>query len=170
MTETIDHIGSMRQDLDLAKLEAFAGKVMGDIGGALALLLTYVGDQTGVYQALRNTGRCRLETLAQAAGVDKRYLQEWLGAQAAAGYITFHEADETFSLTPEQALVFAQEGHPACLQGFVQLMVAQFTTHEKAAHVFRSGEGRAWGDHHSCCFCGTDRFFRPGYTEVDPID
>jgi len=26
-----------------------------------------------------------------------------------------------------------------------------------------SGKGRAWGDHSACLFCGTDRFFRPGY-------
>ncbi len=29
--------------------------------------------------------------------------------------------------------------------------------------MFKSGAGRPWGEHSSCCFCGTDRFFRPGY-------
>jgi 2-polyprenyl-3-methyl-5-hydroxy-6-metoxy-1,4-benzoquinol methylase len=150
-------------DLDPRKLEEFAGKVLQDIGGSMALLLSYMGDQTGVYRALRDTGRCDAPTLAKAAGVDERYLTEWLGGQAAAGYIRHHEEDETFSLSPEQAIVLAQDGHPACLQGFVQMIVAQFTTHDKAVEVFRSGAGRAWGDHHACCFCGTDRFFRPGY-------
>lgn len=149
----------IHQELDLGRLEAFAGQVMGDIGGSLALLLAYLGDQTGIYRALRDGGRCSCANLAQRAGVDQRYLQEWLSAQAAAGYVTFHAEDETFSLNPEQALVFAQEGHPACLQGFVQLMVAQFATHEQATETLRSGQGRDWGEHHSCCFCATDRFF-----------
>ncbi|MFC6657959.1 class I SAM-dependent methyltransferase [Roseibium salinum] len=35
--------------------------------------------------------------------------------------------------------------------------------------TFRTGAGRPWGDHHGCCFCGTDRFFRPGY-EANLID
>lgn len=29
--------------------------------------------------------------------------------------------------------------------------------------MFRSGEGIPWGDKHACCFCGTERIFRPLY-------
>ena len=149
--------------IDPDRLREFAGKVMGDIGGAFAVLLSYMADQSGVYRALRDIGRCDLAALAEAAGVDSRYLQEWLSAQAAGGYVVYHPEDDTFSLTPEQAIVLAGEGHPACMQGFIQLVVSQFSTHDKALDVFRSGAGRPWGDHHGCCFCGTDRFFRPGY-------
>lgn len=149
--------------MDVRKVEEFAGKVMADIGGAMALLLSYIGDQTGVYRALRDIGPSSARDLAGSAGVDERYLAEWLGGQAAAGYVTYDPATERFSLTPEQAVVLAQEGHPACMQGFVQLLVSQFATHDQAVETFRSGAGRAWSEHHSCCFCGTDRFFRPGY-------
>ena len=30
--------------------------------------------------------------------------------------------------------------------------------------AFQSGEGVSWGDHHSCLFCGTEKFFRPSYS------
>ena len=150
-------------DVSPERLQAFAGKVLGDVGGAFAVLLSYIADQTGVYRALRDQGPCTAERLAKAAGVDPRYLEEWLSAQAAAGYITYEPANHTFSLSPEQAIVLAAEGHPACMQGFFQAVVAQFATHETAVEVFRSGRGRLWGEHHACCFCGTDRFFRPGY-------
>lgn len=66
-------------------------------------------------------------------------------------------------MSPEQALVFAREGQPACMQGFFQLIVSQFAGHEKATETFRTGIGRPWSDHPQCLFCGTDRFFRPGY-------
>lgn len=151
------------ESVDAARLEAFAGKVMSDIGGGLACLLAFIGDQTGVYRAMRDHGRAPVESIAAKAGVDPRYLLEWLSAQAAAGYVTYHAEDETFSLTPEQALVLSAEGHPACMQGFIQQLVAQNTTHETAVDTFRTGKGRGWEDHHACCFCGTDRFFRPGY-------
>lgn len=149
--------------VDEKALTDFAGKVMSDVGGALAVLLSYLADQTGVYRSLREIGPCSDTELARHCGVDERYLREWLCAQAAAGYIVYHEAEEKFSLTPEQAIVLAEEGHPACMQGFMQQAVAQATTHDKAVDIFRSGAGRDWGDHHACCFCGTDRFFRPGY-------
>jgi 2-polyprenyl-3-methyl-5-hydroxy-6-metoxy-1,4-benzoquinol methylase len=150
-------------EVDAERLESFAGKVMGDMGGAFAVLLSYLADGTGIYRALRDTGRCDAATLASAAGVDPRYLREWLSAQAAAEYVVYHDEDDTFSLTPEQAVVLAQEGDPACLQGFIELIVSQFATHETAAEVLRSGAGRPWDTHAACCFCGTDRFFRPGY-------
>jgi 2-polyprenyl-3-methyl-5-hydroxy-6-metoxy-1,4-benzoquinol methylase len=82
---------------------------------------------------------------------------------SAAGYVTFHPEDGTFSLSPEQALVFAREGQPACMQGFFQVVVSQFESHAKAVDTFKSGKGRPWSDQSQCCFCGTDRFFRPGY-------
>lgn len=150
-------------DVSAERLDEFVGKVMEDIGGAFALLLSFMGDQTGVYSTLRDIGPCSTTELAGLSGVDERYLREWLSAQAAAGYVVYDGEDDTFSLTPEQAMVLAQEGHPACMQGLFELIVSQFTTHEQAVDVFRTGAGRAWGEHHGCCYRGTDRFFRPGY-------
>ncbi|HIG39478.1 MAG: class I SAM-dependent methyltransferase [bacterium] len=77
--------------------------------------------------------------------------------------ISHNPDNDEFSLTPEPAIIFAREGDPACMQGFFQSVISQFESHEKAATTFRSGEGRPWSDQTACCFCGTDRFFRPGY-------
>ena len=96
-------------------------------------------------------------------GYNRKYLHEWLGSMAAAGYVTLHAEDATFSLTPEQALVFTREGQPACMQGFFQAVVSQYEANEQAVETFKSGKGRPWSDQTPCCFCGTDRFFRPGY-------
>lgn len=148
---------------DEKRLEAFAEKVMGDLGGAFAVLLSYLADRTGIYRAMRDIGRSDTETLAKAAGVDTRYLREWLSAQAAGGYVSYHAEDDTFSLTPEQAIVLAEEGHPACMQGMMEIIVSQYITHEKATEVLRTGAGRSWGEHAGCCFCAVDRFFRPAY-------
>ena len=76
---------------------------------------------------------------------------------------TYHEDNDQFSLTPEQAAIFAHEGEPTCMQGLFQGIVAQYATHDVALDVFKTGRGRPWEEHHECCFCGTDRFFRPIY-------
>lgn len=153
----------MANDFDQEKLEELTHKVVGDVAGALSLYMAYLGDQAGVFEALDGAGRLTVEELATKTGLNRKYLHEWLGSVAAADYVTFHPDDETFSLTPEQALIFTREGQPACMQGFVQAMVAQFESHEKATETFKSGKGRPWSDQSECCFCGTDRFFRPGY-------
>jgi 2-polyprenyl-3-methyl-5-hydroxy-6-metoxy-1,4-benzoquinol methylase len=97
------------------------------------------------------------------AEVDARYLREWLSSNAALGYVEYNADTDQFSLTPEQAALFAHEGEVTCMQGFFSGDVAQYATYDTAIDVFRSGRGRPWSEHNTCCFCATDRFFRPGY-------
>jgi 2-polyprenyl-3-methyl-5-hydroxy-6-metoxy-1,4-benzoquinol methylase len=153
----------MSEAIDETRLNELIGKVIGDVAGAMSVYMAYLGDQAGVFAAMDGTGPLTLDALAAKTGLNPKYLREWLGSVAAAGYVTFDAERETFSLTPEQALVFTREGQPACMQGFFQLLVSQFAGHEKATETFVSGKGRPWGDHPACLFCGTDRFFRPGY-------
>lgn len=153
----------MTETINEPVLNDLIGKVIGDVAGALSLFMAYLGDQAGVFSALDGAGRMRVAELATKTGLNPKYLHEWLGSVCAAGYVQHHADDETFSITPEQALVFTREGQPACMQGFFQVIVAQFAGHEKATEIFKTGKGRPWGDHPQCLFCGTDRFFRPGY-------
>ena len=151
------------EEIDMAKVEQMAGKVIGDVAGAVSLFLAYLGDQAGVFDAMDGKGPLTCSQVAAITGLSEKYIHEWLGSMSAAGYVTFDPEGETFTLTPEQALVFGREGQPACMQGFIQAIVAQYETHQKAVDTFRSGEGRPWSEHTSCMFCGVDRFFRPGY-------
>ena len=38
-----------------------------------------------------------------------------------------------------------------------------FLDKDKLIAAMRGNGALAWGDHHSCMFAGTERFFRPGY-------
>jgi len=159
----------MTQTLDQAKLEAFSGKVLGDVASAVGLLMAYLGDQAGVYDAMDGAGPISCEALAQKTGLHPRYLREWLSANTVAGYVDYDPSNDTFSLSPEHATVLAREGQPMCMQGFFQSVISQFETHDKAVETFKSGKGRPWSEQPACCFCATDRFFRPGY-EANLID
>jgi SAM-dependent methyltransferase len=150
-------------DVDTGKVEEFAGKVVGDVAGAMALFMAYIGDQSGVYAAMDGAGPLSAEDLAAQTGMNARYLREWLSANAVAGYVEYDPASDKFNLTQEQATVLSREGQPACMQGFIQAVISQFETHGRAAETFQSGEGRPWSEQSPCCFCATDRFFRPGY-------
>ncbi|TNE50979.1 MAG: class I SAM-dependent methyltransferase [Sphingomonadales bacterium] len=150
-------------EVNMEKLEELAGKVVGDVAGAMGVFMSYLGDQAGVFEAIDKAGPVTIDQLAAKTGMNALYLREWLGSVSAAGYVTYNPDDETYHLTEEQALVFTREGQPACMQGFFQAIVSQYEEHEKAVDTFKSGEGRPWGDQSPCCFCATDRFFRPGY-------
>ena len=155
--------------LDIDKLEALSGKVVTDITGAIGVLLSYIGDQSGVYRALEAHGPCTTSQLASTTGLNERYLQEFLSSNAGSGYVTYDGQANEFSITPEQAAVLVHEGKPTCVQGFIQAVVSQYATHSTALDVFKTGRGRPWSEHHICCFCGTDRVFGPQY-EANLID
>lgn len=149
--------------LNMDKLDALAGKIVGDASAALGALLTYIGDKTGVYRAMSDGQPRSAEEISLIANVDSRYLKELLSANAANEYVSYDPESEQFYLSPEQIAVFAAEESPANMQGLFQIIVAQYAEYETAIDIFRTGIGRPWGEHHPCQFCGTDRFFRPGY-------
>lgn len=153
------------KNVDENKLEELQGKIITDVAGSLGLLLAYVGDQLGLYSALAEISPATSQDLAEKTGTNERYVREWLSANVAGEYIEYDPASSCFSMTPEQALIFSAEGHPACMQGFFQAVISVFADEPKASEVFRTGEGVPWGDHNQCLFCGTERFFRPMYAE-----
>src|SRR5262245_45618679 len=104
-------------DVNVSELERLQGKVIGNVAGTFSTLLAYIGDQTGVYRAMTELGAATADQIAERARVDPRYALEWLSSNAAAGYVTLDARRGQFYLTPEQALVFATEGDPACMQG-----------------------------------------------------
>jgi SAM-dependent methyltransferase len=151
------------QDLNESKLEELQTKVLGDVAGSLGLIMAYMGDRLDLYSALAELGAATSQQLAESTGLNERYVREWLSANAAAGYVDYESGSSAFSMSPEQFVLFGQEGHPACMQGFFQAVVSTYLDEPKATEVFRSGEGLPWSDHNGCLYYGTERFFRPLY-------
>ena len=93
-------------EVDGDKLNGLVGKMLGDLGGAFSVPTVRIGYRLGLFDALHKDGPATAAELAKRTGLAARYVREWALAQAANGYIMFNAADEHFSLTPEQAMVF----------------------------------------------------------------
>ncbi len=148
--------------LDQQKLDAFLGQVVGDAGAAMSAALVVLGDRLGLYRALAGAPASAAE-LAARAGCAERYVQEWLDAQAAGGYLAYDPADQRYSLPPAQATALADETSPAFVPGLFQVTQAIWAAVDRMAERFQNGTGLPWGEHHHCLFEGTERFFRSGY-------
>lgn len=148
---------------DPARLESFMGKMVGDMGAAATASLVILGDRLGLYRALAAEGPATSTELAERTGTHERNVREWLAAQAAAGYVDYDRKDGRFSLSPEQEMVFADDGGPAFMAGGFEILSSMFMDNDKVADAFRTGKGLGWHEHHDCLFSGTERFFRPGY-------
>ena len=149
--------------IDETKLHELLSKMVSDMGAAAVAPLVILGDKLGLYRALAADGPSTTEELAERTGTTERYVREWCAAQAGSGYIQYDQDSNTFSMTPEQQAVFADADSPASMTGGYYAISSLFTDEPKITHAFQSGEGVAWGDHSECLFCGTEKFFRPGY-------
>lgn len=145
------------------KLNALVGKLVGDLGISLSGASILLGDRLGIYKAMADGAPLTPTQLAKKTGLHERYLREWLCGQAASGYVDYDPEKDVFSLSPEQAMAFAEEGSPAFFAGAFDVVQSTYLDEPKVADAFRTGKGVGWHEHSKCLFSGTERFFRPGY-------
>ena len=150
-------------EIDPAKLEAFMGQAVTDMGAAISAPLFVIGERLGLYKAMAGAGPLKSEEVAERAGVAERSVREWLRNQATAGYVVYDPAGDTYELPPEQALALADEESPYYLLGAFELIASLYADEDKILAAFASGEGMGWHEHDHRLFRGTERFFRPGY-------
>jgi SAM-dependent methyltransferase len=148
--------------IDENKLHAFLNKAVGDLGAAMSAVLMTIGDELGYYKALAK-GTFTPAELAHATNTNERYTREWLGNQAAGGYVDYDAASGKYHLNAEQALCLADPGGPVDLPGAYLIVQDLSHVRERALQNFRTGGGMEWGEHDPCLFHGTERFFRAGY-------
>jgi SAM-dependent methyltransferase len=145
------------------KLNELAGKLVGDLGAAMAGASVLLGDRLGLYKAMARGEPVTSAELAKKTKLHERYVREWLSAQAASGYVDYDADKDEFSLSPEQAMAFAEENSPIFFAGAFDIVQATYLDEPKVEEAFRTGKGVGWHDHSKCLFSGTERFFRPGY-------
>ena len=156
-------MASSAMAIDTDKLNQFMESAIHDLGAALHASLVLLGDRLGLYKEMAGAGELSSAELAKRAGVDERYVREWLNANAASGYVKYNAATASYSLPAEQAMALAVEDSPAFLAGAYQLIYSVFQDVPKIEEAFRTGRGVGWHEHHHELFRGTERFFRPAY-------
>ena len=150
-------------DVDPDTLNQLLAKMLGDLGGAFSVPTVRIGLRLGLFDSLHSGGPATAASLAARLGLAERYVREWALAQAANGYVTFDPSSDKFSLSAEQAMIFAIKDSPLYLAGAFDLAAAMIEGEPKVEKGFRTGEGVAWGHSAGCLFCAVGAFFRPGY-------
>ncbi|MCE8022761.1 class I SAM-dependent methyltransferase [Billgrantia aerodenitrificans] len=149
--------------IDQTKLEAFVAQAVGDLSSAYGGIMISLGNKLGLYKAMAGAGPLSAKELATRTGCAERYVSEWLNAQAAGGYVGYHAVNDTYELSPEQALVLADEESPVFIPHAWQVPASMWFDEERTLEAFRTGQGVAWGDHDSRLQCGVAAFYRNGY-------
>ena len=141
--------------LDMAAVQTFAFKVVGDVTAQQMGALSTVGDRLGLFKTLAASGPVTSAEFAERAGINERYGREWLSAMACHGYIAYDDATKRFHLTPEQAFVLANPESPLYLMGLLVMAQPYWANVDVLAEAFRHGGGvpqERYGEHFWCGF------------------
>jgi len=149
--------------IDQTKLNSLLARAVGDLSAGYGGVLVSLGSKLGLYKAMAGAGPVSASELAARAGCAERYVREWLNAQVAGGYVDYHAVSDTYELSPEQAMVLADEDSPVYMPTAWQIPASMWFDEDKALEAFRTGRGVAWGDHDGRLHDGIASFYRNAY-------
>jgi 2-polyprenyl-3-methyl-5-hydroxy-6-metoxy-1,4-benzoquinol methylase len=129
------------QALDESKVEAFAGRMIQMLNDGMLALMTSVGHQTGLFDKLSTLPPSTSEQIASAAGLNERYVREWLGAMVTGGIVQYDPAARAYRLPPEHAMFVSRSGGPSNMATFTQFVALMGNVEGKLIDAFRNGGG-----------------------------
>ena len=151
--------------IDVEKTQKFAQEVFGHLAGALVSGMIHLGERMGLYRALNGAGPLTSEELARKTGLNERWVREWLYQQAAANVIDYR-GESRFELSPEGALVLADENSPFFLAGGFCALPQQMALLNELPRSFKSGLGLSYDQFGSEVNVGVERLLAPWFRDA----
>jgi 2-polyprenyl-3-methyl-5-hydroxy-6-metoxy-1,4-benzoquinol methylase len=128
-------------EIDAAKQEAFGAQLMSMLNGASLTLLASIGHETALFDTLSRMPASTSADVATAAGLDERYVREWLGGMVVGRFVEFDPKTQTYWLPPEHAAFLTREAGTDNLAFFSQYFGLIAGVQEDVVHAFRQGRG-----------------------------
>ncbi|MBI2912441.1 MAG: class I SAM-dependent methyltransferase [Chloroflexi bacterium] len=128
-------------ELDRAKAEAFAGQMIGALNGACLTLMTSIGHQTGLFDIMAGLPPATSHQIAAAAGLNERYVREWLAAMVTGHIVEYDPASGAYRLPAEHAVSLTRAAGPDNLAPLAQFIPLFGNVEEQIVHSFRNGGG-----------------------------
>jgi 2-polyprenyl-3-methyl-5-hydroxy-6-metoxy-1,4-benzoquinol methylase len=126
---------------DQDRADAFAGRMLDMLnGGALSIMIS-VGHRTGLLDALAGLDAATSQELADAAGLDERYVREWLGAMTTGRIVEVDPETSRFSLPAEHAAWLTRAASPDNLAVEAQWITSLSTVEDDIVACFEHGGG-----------------------------
>lgn len=127
--------------LDREKADAFAGRLLSALNDGALCLMTSIGHRTGLFDAMRNQPPMTSAQLAARAGLNERYVREWLGAMVTSRVVEVDPETLTFRLPAEHAAFLTREAGADNLAVFTQYVGLLGGVEDEIVRCFRNGGG-----------------------------
>ncbi|MFC3227920.1 class I SAM-dependent methyltransferase [Marinibaculum pumilum] len=138
MTE-VTTAGETRQADPVRQME-FEERMVGALNEAALMLMLSLGHRSGLLDALAAAGPVDSVGLAEAAGLQERYVREWLGAMTVAHVVELDAGSGRYRLPAEHAALLTRTGD-ANLAAMAQYIPLLGAVEDDVLACFRDGGG-----------------------------
>ncbi len=128
-------------ELDATRAEEFAGRMVGLLNSSMLGLMTSVGHRTGLFDVLATLPPSTSAEVAGAAGLDERYVREWLNAMTVGRFVDYDPGAGTYLLPPEHAVSLTRAVGPANLANMAQFTALMGGVEDDIVECFEAGGG-----------------------------
>jgi 2-polyprenyl-3-methyl-5-hydroxy-6-metoxy-1,4-benzoquinol methylase len=121
--------------------DEFSERIVAAIDGASLALLLSIGHQTGLLDTMAGLAPATSAQIAEAAGLNERYVREWLAGMTTGRVVDYDAHTGTYSLPAHRAAVLTRAAGPdnlALVSLFVPLLAE---VEQKIIGCFRNGGG-----------------------------
>src|SRR5207247_451772 len=88
----------------------FLSRMLGILNDGMLCLGISIGHQTGLFDTMADGAKATSAEIAKRAGLNERYVREWLGAMVTGRIVDYDAATKTYTLPPERSLFLDGEG------------------------------------------------------------
>ncbi len=127
--------------LNQARMEEFGGRAIDVLNKAAVAVMMSVGHRTGLFETMSGLAPSTASEIAESAGLQERYVREWLGAMVT-GRVVDHDSElGTYRLPPEHAAFLTKAAQTNNIACFSQVIPLISNVEDQVVDCFRNGGG-----------------------------
>jgi ubiquinone/menaquinone biosynthesis C-methylase UbiE len=122
-------------------MEAFGARFLEVLNHGALVMMMSAGHRTGLFEAMRGAGALTSEELATRAGLNERYVREWLGAMVCGEIVTCDPDGTRFELPEVHAAMLTDGAGGENMGHLTQYISMMGFIEDKIVDCFRNGGG-----------------------------
>jgi 2-polyprenyl-3-methyl-5-hydroxy-6-metoxy-1,4-benzoquinol methylase len=131
-----------------SKVDAFADRLVGILTNSGLGYMLSIGHRTGLLDVMANMPPATSVEIAEQAGLNERYVREWLGAMVTGRIVDYWPANRKYLLPSEHATLLTRAGVPANYAATMQWLAVMGTVEDRIVDCFRHGGGVHYDAYH----------------------
>lgn len=120
---------------------AFEDRMAGMLNDAAVSVMISLGHRLGLFDALAARPGATAAQLAESAGLDARYVREWLSVMTTGCIVEYTPASDSFRLPPQAAACLTRAAAPGNIAVSMRYISVIAQTEDRLVECFRSGRG-----------------------------